>query len=119
EFDEKKEKYDKLTEQLKKDEEKMIEAAAVRDCAKKGRSPERPKCEYLNADDFAAAGYQSGGKLVAVEAYTQAIDRTTKAVEDIERPVKELERKFIAAKGKNSLGPLGLFGPDTEVVQQN
>ncbi len=80
EMEEKKKTVDELSEKLKRDEATMNEAAAVRDCAKKGRSAERPKCEYMNADEFAAAGYNAGGKPVAVEAYTQAIDRAAKAL---------------------------------------
>src|SRR5579871_4417713 len=119
EFDEKKEKLDKLTAKLAEDEAKMNESAQTRDCAKKGRSAERPTCNVLSADDFASIGYAPNGKPVAVEAYTQAIDRAAKTLEDIERPTKELERKFLAAREKHSIGPLGLFGPDTEILQQN
>src|SRR5205823_5374847 len=40
-------------------------------------------------------------------------------LEELERPMKELERKYLAAKDKSGSGPMGLFGPATEIQQQN
>ncbi len=119
EFDERKKRYDEFREQLAKDEVVMNEAATVYDCLKKGRSPERPQCEVMSAADYAVAGFQGGGRTVAVDAYTDTIGKLEKQVEDLERPTKELERKYQAALIKSGAGPMGLFGPDTEVLQQN
>jgi cytochrome c2 len=120
EYDEREKRMKELQDQLVKDEATMKEAAAVRDCAKLGRTPDTMKtCETMNGADYAAAGFNSGGRTVAVDAYTEAIGKLEKQIEDLERPTAELERKYQASKARTGIGPFGLFGPDTEIIQEN
>jgi mono/diheme cytochrome c family protein len=119
-YAERKKKLDEYTEQLAKDEAVMNETAAIYNCAKKGRTPETAKnCDVMNAAEYAAASFNNAGKPLAVDAYTDQIDKLGKQIDDMERPIKDLERKFLAAKDKGSAGPFGLFGPATEIAQQN
>ncbi|MSP61303.1 MAG: c-type cytochrome [Myxococcales bacterium] len=111
--------YTDLIVKLAEDEKVMNLAAAGRDCLKKGHAKERLDCQVMNAADYAANSYQGGGRPVAVDAYTDAIAKLGKQIDDLERPMKELERKYLAAKEKEGSGPLGMFGPATEIIQAN
>jgi cytochrome c2 len=90
ELKERGEKLHKYEEQLKKDEEVMNKAARERDDQK-----------------------------AKVEAFTARIGEIEKLLEKHEAPVKEAQRKYVAAADKQT-GPMhGMFGPDTEIAQQN
>ncbi len=120
EYEERAKKLEKFQAQLAKDELAMNQSAAARDCVKKGHDKDlRPTCDALSAEEYAAGNYQSAGRPVAVDAYDQSVTAMQKKVDDLERPVKELERHYLAAKEKAGSGPAGLFGPATEIVQQD
>ena len=118
-YEARKQEYDTLVAKLAQDEVVMNQALAERDCFKKGRTEEtRATCKYMGAEEFAKAGFKTSEPL-ATDAYDTQIKKEQKNLEDLERPMKDLERKYLAAKEKNGTGPMGMFGPATEIVQEN
>ena len=139
EYAERKKAYDEYVDKLAADEKVENEATARRDCRKKGHVPGSGDlcdqacaasgnkieaqgvnlCDVMGEAEYAKAGFKTNGRPLAVDAYTARIDKLKKDIEDLERPTEDLHRKYLAAKDKESSGPLGLFGPATEVIQEN